>query len=346
MAALDIESSATSPLATSDDVLVRRCMSELDREGLSCEPIARARKIRLPAADVPGGRLSVRAEQTLLHDAECLAHNPFLGWALGAFELRDLGLYGYAVRNAADLRAALDIVIQLSVLLSESAHVVLHVDGGEATLAQTCSNGGCCDQVTLRLMLSHFGELVGPGFQPIRVGLPVRDEDELNGLRERSGLAIEAMDQPLTFVTFASHLLDRPVHDADAMLARTLRRLWEEECQRLARRTRELNKLQWSILPLLPFGEPRMDEVAEAMDMSTAALRRYLASLDTSLPELVASLRTGLVSRLLAEPGMTLPRAARALGYADVSTLVHHHGRTRPMHVAMRKEGSARYARA
>ncbi|MFO1037606.1 MAG: AraC family transcriptional regulator ligand-binding domain-containing protein [Geminicoccaceae bacterium] len=346
MAALDIESGTTSPLATSDDVLVRRCMRELDREGLSCEPIARALKFRLPAADVPGGRVSVRNEQALLRDAECLAHNPFLGWALGAFELRDLGLYGYAVRNAADLRAALDIVIQLSVLLSESAHVVLHVDGGEATLAQACSNGGCCDQVTLRLMLNHLGELVGPGFEPIRVGLPVRDEDELNGLRERSGLAIEPMDQPLTFVTFASRLLDQPVHDADAMLARTLRRLWEEERERLAQRTHELNKLQWAILPLLPFGEPRMDEVAEAMDMSTAALRKRLASLDTSLTQLVAALRTGLVGGLLAEPGMTLPRAAQALGYADVSTLTYHHGRSPPMQVAMRKEAYARYARA
>ena len=49
---------------------------------------------------------------------------------------------------------------------------------------------------------------------------------------------------------------------------------------------------------------------------------------------------------LLAEPGMTLPRAAQALGYADVSTLTYHHGRSPPMQVAMRKEAYARYARA
>ncbi|MFO1037605.1 MAG: AraC family transcriptional regulator ligand-binding domain-containing protein [Geminicoccaceae bacterium] len=316
-----IRTGRTSPLASSHDVLVRRCTQALETRGVAWRPLVRSHGLRLSEEPVPGARIATRSERALLHDAERIMDDPFLGWSLGAFEMRDLGVFGYAALNAPTLRASLDVIIELFALLSEGPQLVLHVADGEATLAEISDLGTCMNQVGLRMMLAHLHELAGPEVAPLRVGLPEADPVRLQGLSDRIGLPVKGMAVPLTFVTFDADLLERPLHQADARLADALRRIWDEERQRLADRGHILARLQQAVIAVLPGGEPKLQAVADHLLMPVEALRRELHALGTNLRQVTDMVRDGLVGGLLAEPGMTLERAARALGYGEPKSL-------------------------
>ncbi|MFO1037613.1 MAG: AraC family transcriptional regulator ligand-binding domain-containing protein [Geminicoccaceae bacterium] len=275
----------------------------------------------------PLARIPAHREEALLEDAAQVAGDPLLGWSLGDFELRDLGVYGYGALNAPDVRAALLALIDLLPLVTENARYILHEVDGEATFAQIISAGRFTDQVSLRALLCHMDELIGPDFEPLRAGLPEREAARLEKLRELAGLPITSAEVPINFVTFKASLLDRAVHGADHQLAQTLWRLWDEEKPRLQARTAALRRLQDAVVPLLPEGEPRLDRVALRLGISLRKLRLELDGLGLTISGLTDLVRADIVRGLLAEPGMTLSRAAHALGYADAAALEQAHRR-------------------
>ncbi|MFO1037615.1 MAG: AraC family transcriptional regulator ligand-binding domain-containing protein [Geminicoccaceae bacterium] len=322
MPSLAIRPGEPHPMASSLEVLVRRCAKRLDVRGHRCAPLLRAHGIALSDSADSQARLSARSEEALLRDAAMLADEPLLGWAIGDLELRDLGLYGYAALNAPDVRSALHAIVDHVTLVSENARFVLHEADGEATIAQVFSTGRCTDQASIRALLGHLSELIGPDFEPLRAGLPEQDPDRLERLSDLARTPVEGLSEPISFVSFPARLLSRRVHGADELLATVLQRLWQEEQARLAARTRALQRLQGAIVPLLPHGEPKLDAVAAKLGISIRDLRNELADLGTNLPRMTDIVRSGLVKALLAEPGMTLERAARALGYVTTDVLM------------------------
>lgn len=315
-----------NPLATSHAGLVWRCAEELGRRGLSWRDLARAQDLSLDKHQ-PGARVFAWSEQAFLREAERLADDPLLGWSLGAWELRDLGLYGYSVLNAPDLRQALQLVLKLSAIVSEAAHLDLSVTNGEALLVQNWSANGVMSQVWLHMLLCHLRELVGPDFRPQRLGVHQTDPVQVQRLSDQAGMAIEGLTAPVTFVSFPASLLDRPIQGADARLASVLQKLWDQECATLVARNKELQELQGAIVALLPTGASTASSIAAALGLSMRALADKLDRIGTRLPWVVDAIRAGLVGRLLAKPNMTLLRATWALGFTDPEEFVRAHER-------------------
>lgn len=310
------------PLATSSEELARRCARHLDERGLRPAFLLRAHGLWFDKERDPNARIPVPKEEALLRGAGRVADDPYLGWRVGAAELRDLGLFGYSVLNAGTVGEALTIASERHALLSDSALSTLHVAGGEAILARPLSTGSATDQVALRRFLAHLRELAGPDVRPIRLALPETEGTRLDGLRTLAGLPIEAAAAPMTFVTFDARHLERPLHGADARLAATLTRLWTSECVLHARRHAALRRLQDAIVPLLPYGAPGLDEVAGALGVSKRALRNDLDRLGLGLGELIDGLRQDLAETILTDGRMSEERAARALGFAEPGMLV------------------------
>ncbi|MFO1037604.1 MAG: AraC family transcriptional regulator ligand-binding domain-containing protein [Geminicoccaceae bacterium] len=327
MVALDVRPREMSPLASSHDVLVRRCTEELERRGKSWRQITRRHGVRLPDKPGTGMRVPSMSELAVLRDAELEADDPYFGWSLGEFSFRDLGVYGYSVLNSPDVRSALTTAIELFRLLSEGPQMGLQERDGEAWLTQTVNLGTGVNQVGLRMRLSHMRELAGPDFKPLRVGVPETDAVRLSGLSDLAGVRVEASEHAISYVTFPADVLNRPLHQADRQLAITLRRIWDEERQRLAERSHTMGRLQKAILSTLPEGEPRLDRVAESLSVSPKTLRTELNGLGTSLPRITDMVRASVAGALMAEPGMTPARVAKALGYAEAGALMRAQGR-------------------
>ncbi|MFO1037617.1 MAG: AraC family transcriptional regulator ligand-binding domain-containing protein [Geminicoccaceae bacterium] len=290
-------------------------MRELDRRGVNWKRLARSHGLDLsrPA----GGRVAAACEQAILRDAEILCGDPLFGWTLGEIELRDLGLYGYSVLNEQNVGNALHRLVDLSALVTEASHLTLSVERGEARLTQSLPTNTTTSQVCLRAFLCHLSELVGPEFQPLRVGICGQDARRIQGLAERAQCEVEATAAWDTYVAFPARLLDSPLAGADPMLARTLQPLWTEECARLRAQGEEMLKIRDAIAPLLPDGTPTLDRVADAIGIPARSLRARLAEIGPSLAQLIDCVRSHLVAEILARPGASLAEAAWAVGLPD-----------------------------
>lgn len=316
-----IKPGISNPLGSSCEILVRRCKQLLIDQGMKPEGMLRANDVHLTEHAEPTGRVSCRSEETLLRDTQRALDNPLLGWELGKIELRDAGLCGFMALNAPDVRTALGTIVEMGELLSENGQYALNVVDGEATLARTLSTGQCLDQVSISFFNSVLRQLIGPDFQATRAALPDRDPDRLARLSHLAETSVVTTTTEMTLISFPTSYLDRPVHGADALLAATLQKLWREEKARIEARTQALQRLQLAILPLLPQGEPKLDHVAGQLAIDTRTLKIELDALGTTLPRIVDRIRAHIVGTLMTQPGMTLHRAAQALGYKEAGSL-------------------------
>lgn len=316
-----IRITSADTLATAQDGLVRRCAEELERRGLDAQQLLDLHGLDLRMPPGPDARVFAYCVDAFLRDAERLADDPFLGWTVAGCELRDLGLFGYSVLSAPDLRSALHLMVDLSPLLSEAANLVLQVGEKEARLAQSLSANAAMSQVWLRMVICHLRELVGPDFAPQRVGTCERDPDRLAGLSQRIGTEVERLEAPVTFLTFHAGLLDRPLATADRKLAAVLSPLGQEEVARLAARRTDLEELRRALVPLLPAGAPCLSQLATAVGLAPPTLEARLERLGVSLPAMIDATRAGLVADLRARSNVTLLQATEALGFATPNAL-------------------------
>lgn len=327
MSALVVQVGQYKPLALARDRLSRRCAREFEQRGLPWQPLACDHGLDLAGPETRDSWVLARHQHAFVRDAERLAGDPFLGWSLGAWDLRDLGLYGYSLLNAPNLRSALRLMVELSSLETEAAQFALYVQADKATLAQTWSPSPAMRAAWLHMFLSTLRHLVGPAFKPLRLGLGESDPERLQGLSERAGVDVEGLETPITFVTFARHLLDCPITGAEPELADILTRLWLMERDDLVARQAEMAALADAIVPLLAGGTPCATSVACALGITTDELQRKLGRSGGSLPDIVDAVRSGLSIPLLTEPNMTLIRATKALGFTYPDEFVQAHRR-------------------
>lgn len=327
MAPVLIEVGRLDPLATSEDLIARRCARELESRGLDWRPLARAHGLDLAQPRLPGMRILVQGADAFLREAARLADDPRLGWKLGDVDLKDMGVLGYSVLNEPDVRRALQLLVDHAGLLSEAAQLVLQVTNDEATLAQSRSSNAVTSQIWLRMFLGLLERLCGPDFEPLRVGVYGTDARHLAGLARHAGLRAEGGDAPVTFVTFPAALLERPVPGADPSLARTLQPLREQAKTQLRRYARELAALRDIIVPLLTDGGATLPHVAMALGMAPESLRKKLGQRGLRLTWIVDAIRADLATTLLAKPNMTLSRAAEELGYRSTIQLTRAYRR-------------------
>jgi AraC-like DNA-binding protein len=266
-------------------------------------------------------------QDAFVRDAERLADDPYLGWSLGAWDLRDLGLYGYSILNAPDLRRALRLLVDLSRLETTAAQLILHETADDATLVQTWLPNTTKCAAWLHIFLCVLRQLVGPDFVPRRLGLHMSEPARRDGFCDRAGMPVDAQEAPIAFVTFDARLLDRPMQNADSDLARVLRRCSRLDQAQFGVRSAELNHMARAIVPLLALDRPTMATVSALVGLSTAALQRRLDDLGCSLPDLVDAVRSGLSTQLLTKPNMTIVRATRALGFDQPEALMNAYRR-------------------
>lgn len=306
------------PTAMTRDRFSRRCAVELEKRGVRWQGLAREHGIDLAH---PERWILARHQHAFARDAELAADDPLFGWRVGEWDLRDLGLYGYAVLSASDVRSALRLLVELSNLETEAAQLSLHLRPGEAMLVQSWTPITAKSASWLHMLLCVMRQLVGPDFLPRRLGRYETNPDRTARLSDRVGMQVEGSDAPIAFLTFDDRLLDRPLASADEALAQVLRRYWLSEREELVARHDEVAQLADAVVPLLGQGTPTHATVAFALGVSTVELRRKLDRIGSDLAHIVDAVRSGLSLPLVARSDMTLVRATKALGFADPDAL-------------------------
>jgi AraC-like DNA-binding protein len=158
----------------------------------------------------------------------------------------------------------------------------------------------------------------GRDVRPIGVELSYATPTDLAPYREAFPCRV-TFEAPGNALLFALADLSLPLPTSNPLLADLHERFAGEDLRHFDHaqtsfRAREV------IIRRLPDGEPRRDQVAEALCMSERTLQRRLEEEATSFGELLDSTRRELAEQYLSQLHLSLAQAAYLLGFADQSS--------------------------
>ena len=113
--------------------------------------------------------------------------------------------------------------------------------------------------------------------------------------------------------------IDRQVPAADERLYPILRRYLDRMVKEMPREDRTLSSLRQVIGDSMREGDPRLDDVARKVTMSTRTLQRRLKDQGLDFKRLVDDTRRRFAFNYLADPNHTPAEIAYLLGYSEVS---------------------------
>jgi AraC-like DNA-binding protein len=270
---------------------------------------------------VPGARIPVQTFADLLLRARRVTGNEAIGILLG-LQMRASahGYLGFAAMTASTVREALDTATRFVSTRTNALGLSLHV--GESTASLVIEER------------ADFGEARADVLFALAVGI-WQMGDALTG-RQLQGSADFAFPQPayarsfadvgpmlrfgqpVTQLVFDASALDLPLTMADPVsrqiayseLERSLEELGSE--QDILTRARKLAARANG-------GFRSLDEVADALHLSTRTLKRRLAAQGATYSELLEEQRRERAIMLLRSPGLSLDEVADRLGYSDPS---------------------------
>lgn len=123
-----------------------------------------------------------------------------------------------------------------------------------------------------------------------------------------------------TAVHIPNGILDTVNARADASLGVVLDKYAQAILGKLPRRTTLSQRVSRWLLGTLSDGEPAASAAARALNLSVRSLHRGLRAEDVTFRELLARLRYGRATTLLADPGYTVSEVAFLLGFSELSS--------------------------
>lgn len=233
------------------------------------------------------------------------------------------GLVEYTIRHAPDLRAAFGRLIRYQSLLHDRATYQLTVEGERARLSHVPPPDIAPPRHFGEFLVARFVELgralVGERWSPDEVSFRHPRPASTGEHARLFGAAELRFGAPVTSMTFARALLDRPVVGADPRLAPLLDRLAVELSERRGGERPFLEHVQREVVVGLLDGVPPAGRTARRLGLSERSFFRRLQQEGTTYQKVVDDVRRELALQRLREPASSLSEIAYALGFADAS---------------------------
>ena len=272
----------------------------------------------------PNGFLPCADFARLLHEAARQTGDDCFGLHFGErFQPKDIGPLAYIVLNSPTMATAFENAVR---------YLKVHNEEGRITFTYDASHG----------YLRH--SLVGLAVDDLRQHTEYSTVVALNTLRLMAGSRwcpqevqfahqapahtaehVRVFGAPLTFgtapntIVFERAFIDREVPAADERLYPILRRYLDRMVQEMPREDRTLSSLRQAIGDSIREGDPRLDDVARKVTMSTRTLQRRLKDQGLDFKGLVDDTRRRFALGYLADPTHTPAEIAYLLGYSEVS---------------------------
>ncbi|WP_428265037.1 AraC family transcriptional regulator [Haliangium sp.] len=235
----------------------------------------------------------------------------------------DYGVLEYAVRASSTLRAALERVARLHLLLNDHVRVVLRDSGDETAMSYDCRG---LEQV----MGAPYVEFVVTGWVQAATRLigrapPLRavcfaHAAPADTRRHRAVFGdLLGFEAPETQLVFDREQLAQALPTADPGVAAVIDRHAEQVIASLAKSAQWTRRALDVVEARLPDGPPRLVDVAEELGVSEGALRRRLRDEGTTFTQLVDDLRRRRAEEMVADPALSLAEIAFLLGFSESS---------------------------
>jgi len=245
-------------------------------------------------------------------------------WFGNRFKPRDLGLWGYAAVSSPTLGSALENLVGLFRFHQESS-AMNFVRGPDGMLrleyqivAPDIVERRQDAELSLGMFLNVLRECCGPAWAPEEVHFEHPQPQEWRD-HERAFSAPVYFSQSKNALLFRSDILDRPMPDSDLTLMAMMQNCLEQLGSRADGSGSLVDQVRSIIRTKLSSGYPALDQIAEALRLSSAAIQRELAREGLTYKDLVEVTRRDLALMYLKQRQLQFSEIAFLLGYSELS---------------------------
>ena len=289
------------------------------------DPDAVLGAVGLQRADVRTGRQSLDLHHycALIETAARQTRNDNFGLEFGqSFVPERLGLIGEIALASPTLGASLDNLVSYFPYHQQNTATAFRKAGGLCRLEYQILDGRILErrqnaELTMGLYLNLIRRCLGRQWSPEEVHLEHPRPEECRAHASVFGAPLY-FNMPTNALVFGDRDLARPMPGSDEQRLRDL-------CDALTVLSGSTGTLGLTdrvaglIRSLLPAGYPRIEDVADAMQMTRWTLQRRLADHGQTFSDLVEATRRGLATIHLGQAHMSIRDIADSLGYSELS---------------------------
>jgi AraC-like DNA-binding protein len=308
--------------------ITRLAYAQAKREGVELRLLLDKAGLTFYQVHDRGVRLGVRHQIQFLNLVAAALRDEFLGFHLAqSVDLRELGLLYYAAASSDSLGDALERAARYCSIVNEGLSLKI-IRGDSCTVSfNYVGVARHLDRHQIEFcmiaLIRLCRQLTGVNLMASRVRLAHLRTGERSGIAAYFGGKVEfaADNDELMFPARVDRLT---VVSSDPYLSELLIKYCDEAIsKRGANQSSLQSAVENAIVPLLPHGRARADEIAKRLGMAQRTLARRLASEGLTFSKALEGLRTDLAMQYLGDRKLSISRIAWLLGYQEVSAFTH-----------------------
>lgn len=301
----------------------RSMVAALELGGVDCRAIFAELALDYTALDDPEARFAQDAMTQLWQTAVERSGNPAIGLNMAqVIRPSAFNLVGYALMSSRNLLEGFQRMVRYQRIIAEGSDLSLKVQPDSVDLCLAIHGDQLpparqSAEAALAFSLAFCRWLSGRTIEPLEVRLCGPEPDDISpyqkvfAIRPRFAQADYAL-------RFSRDDLQYPLPSANDSLAQLHDHYAGEYLARFGD-SRVTHQVRQLLCRLLPQGEPKRDEVAQQLNMSSRTLQRRLQEEGSGFQQLLDECRQGLALQYLRQPEISLLEVAFLLGFADPS---------------------------
>lgn len=294
---------------------------------VTTDPILDAAGLTRRQTSDPDAQIPFHKHAALLTLAAQATGDGCFGLNLGtSLHPRQAGVLGYVLLNSSTLGDALRNFERYYRVLTEGVDITFTVSDEEGVLTgrlvdPLVRNERQAAEFGMGLLIQFCELVTASKVSPVRVEFRHAEPKDAEIIRQRFAAPVHFRQDRVALV-LQRESLDHAVEAADDELLKILRR----HCRQILGRRPGSKDLAYeareSITALLPSGQPKFDDVARELGMSSRTLARHLAERGLTYKGLLDDVRHQLALRYLNDR-IGVKQVAYLLGYSEVAAFGH-----------------------
>jgi len=271
----------------------------------------------------PDSRIPMAIAHTMLNTTVEFFNDPDYGLKAGRTMSRgDVGVLDYALYSSATVREAIDIAARYIRLVNDGLDLQLEFEGDQAIirLESKVVLPRYAEDFQLSAFYKVHSETLFVDTSLMEFWFVHPKPEDTSEYTRTFGSAILRFSAPYCGIAFKKEFLNLPLKSADAKLHSVIRKYAEimlAELPRAHNLTEEVRKL---ITDQLARGQPKLQDIAHRLHMSTRTLGRRLEEEGTSFSAILEDLRQRLSYRYLNSQNLSISEIAFLLGFSHPVT--------------------------
>ena len=307
-----------------DGVLARLACARARSAGIALGPLLKKAKLTVQQIDDSQVRLAAGDQIRLLNLVADAVADDLLGFHLAQqADPREIGLLYYVLASSKTVLDAVQRTVQYAALGNEGVSHQCTVGRHIAITFQYAGVSRHLDrhwsECWMLLMVRLIRQLTGLDVSARRLRFIHTREKVPPEFAAYFGKDIQ-FGATADEVTFARTIGNAPVVSGDPYLNKLLVRYYESALtHRRTGRNSVRAMAENAIVPLLPYAEVRIGEIARRLGLGQRTLARRLRTEGLTFSQLLGQLRRDLANRYLADGDTSITQIAWLLGYEEVS---------------------------